>query len=87
MIKLIDFYADWCRPCKQMTPILNEIEESNSDIILEKVNMDIDEEELAEAYGVLNIPTLLIFVDRVLKDRIVGAVPKSRIMEVINKYK
>lgn len=87
MIKLIDFYADWCRPCKQMTPILNEIEESNSDIILEKVNMDIDEEELAEAYGVLNIPTLLIFVDGVLKDRIVGAVPKSRIMEVINKYK
>lgn len=70
-----------------MTPILNEIEESNSDIILEKVNMDIDEEELAEAYGVLNIPTLLIFVDGVLKDRIVGAVPKSRIMEVINKYK
>ncbi|MGV8961826.1 MAG: thioredoxin family protein [Candidatus Saccharimonadaceae bacterium] len=86
MIKILDFYADWCRPCKLMAPILNDIAASNESITLVKVNMDNDEEGLAEPYGVMSIPTLLIFVDDILKDRIVGAVPKVKVMEVLNKY-
>ena len=56
---LIDFYADWCGPCKMLSPIIDEIAEENSDIKVVKVNVD-DSQDLAMKYQVMSIPTLVV---------------------------
>lgn len=69
-----------------MEPILKDIEESYDYITLEKINIETDADHLVEPYGIMSIPTLLIFKNGELKDRIIGAVTKMKIMETINKY-
>ena len=69
---LVDFYADWCGPCRMVSPIVDEIAEERSDITVGKVNVD-DENALAMKYGVMSIPTLIVFRDGKEKARIVGA--------------
>ena len=59
---LVDFYADWCGPCRMVSPIVDEIAEERSDITVGKVNVD-DENALAMKYGVMSIPTLIVFKD------------------------
>ena len=76
---LVDFYADWCGPCRMVSPIVNEIAEERSDITVGKVNVD-DENALAMKYGVMSIPTLIVFQDGKEKTRIVGASPKAAIL-------
>ena len=76
---LVDFYADWCGPCRMVSPIVDEIAEERSDITVGKVNVD-DENALAMKYGVMSIPTLIIFKDGQEKTRIVGARPKAAIL-------
>ena len=76
---LVDFYADWCRPCRMVSPIVDEIAEERNDITVGKVNVD-DENALAMKYGVMSIPTLIIFKDGQEKTRIVGARPKAAIL-------
>ena len=76
---LVDFYADWCGPCRMVSPIVDEIAEERSDITVGKVNVD-DENALAMKYGVMSIPTLIVFKDGQEKTRIVGARPKSAIL-------
>ena len=76
---LVDFYADWCGPCRMVSPIVDEIAEERSDITVGKVNVD-DENALAMKYGVMNIPTLIVFQDGKEKARIVGARPKAAIL-------
>ena len=73
---LMDFYADWCGPCRMVSPIVDEIAEERSDITVGKVNVD-DENALAMKYGVMSIPTLIVFQDEKEKTRIVGARPKA----------
>lgn len=73
---LVDFYADWCGPCHMVSPIVDEIAEERSDITVGKVNID-DENTLAMKYGVMSIPTLIIFKDGKERSRIVGARPKA----------
>ena len=75
---LVDFYADWCGPCRMVSPIVDEIAEERSDITVGKVNVD-DENALAMKYGVMSIPTLIVFKDGQEKTRIVGARPKAAI--------
>ena len=76
---LVDFYADWCGPCRMVSPIVDEIAEERSDITVGKVNVD-DENALAMKYGVMSIPTLIVFQDGKEKARIVGARPKAAIL-------
>ena len=76
---LVDFYADWCGPCRMVSPIVDEIAEERSDITVGKVNVD-DENALAMKYGVMSIPTLIVFKDGKEKKRIVGARPKAAIL-------
>ena len=76
---LIDFYADWCGPCRMVSPIVDEIAEERRDITVGKVNVD-DENALAMRYGVMSIPTLIVFKDGKEKARIVGARPKAAIL-------
>ena len=76
---LVDFYADWCGPCRMVSPIVDEIAEERSDITVCKVNVD-DENALAMKYGVMSIPTLIVFKDGQEKTRIVGARPKAAIL-------
>lgn len=76
---LVDFYADWCGPCRMVSPIVDEIAEERSDITVGKVNVD-DENALSMKYSVMSIPTLIVFKDGQEKTRIVGARPKGAIL-------
>ena len=81
---LIDFYADWCGPCKMMSPIVDMIAEENDDIKVFKVNVD-EESELAEKFSVMSIPTLALVKDGKLVDKSVGAKQKSEVLKFIGK--
>mgnify|MGYP001064727796 FL=1 len=81
---LVDFWAEWCGPCKMLTPILEEISnEMTKKVQIAKVNLD-DNQDLAMQYSVRSIPTLLLFKDGELLDTKVGLVPKVDLEEWIN---
>ena len=79
---LIDFYADWCGPCKMLSPIIEQIAKENDDINVVKINID-DERDLALDYDVMSIPTVVAIKDGKELDRIVGFVDKSEILKLI----
>lgn len=76
---LVDFYADWCGPCRMLSPIMDEI--SNSYDVY-KVNVD-EEEEIARSYGIMSIPCVIFFKDGKETNRFVGLHSKSEIMEML----
>lgn len=79
---LVDFYADWCGPCKMQSPILDEIAEENDNIKVCKINVDV-EGELAEKYNVMSIPTMIIFKNGKSSKEFVGLTPKEKIIDEI----
>ena len=80
---IVDFYADWCGPCKMIAPILDEIvSEANGEIKLCKVNCDSDG-ELAMGFGIASIPTLLIYKNGEITSRVVGYRTKDEILKLI----
>jgi thioredoxin 1 len=79
---LIDFYADWCGPCKMLSPIVDKIAEETSDIVVSKVNVD-DEEDIAAKYGVMSIPTLVVLKNGEVAGKSVGVQPKEKILELL----
>lgn len=81
---LIDFFATWCGPCKMVSPIVDQIAEENADIKVCKINID-EQSELASAFGVMSIPTLVALKDGKEITRTVGAVPKSNILKMFGK--
>lgn len=81
-IHLVDFYADWCGPCKMLAPILETLE--NVNVI--KVNVD-EHRDLSIAYGVMSIPTMVFFKDGEVAHKVVGLHSKEEIEEIIQKIK
>ena len=79
---LIDFYADWCGPCRMMSPIIDEIANERSDILVAKVNVD-DSPELASAFGVVSIPMLAVVKDGAIVNKSVGARPKAQVLSLL----
>ncbi len=79
---LLDFYADWCGPCRMVSPIVDEIAEERADIKVGKVNVD-EESELAEKFGVFSIPALIVFKDGKVVKQDVGAKPKAQILAML----
>ena len=81
---LVDFWAEWCGPCKQIGPILEEISDEKKDLInIYKLNID-ENPETPQKYGVRGIPTLMFFKDGKLMDTKIGSLPKSSINEWID---
>lgn len=81
-ITLVDFYADWCGPCRMLSPLVDEIAEERTDVTVGKVNVD-NEGELAQQYGVMSIPTLIVFRDGKESARLVGVKPKAAILAAL----
>ena len=80
---LLDFWASWCGPCRMLSPIVDEIAEENDSFIVGKVNVD-EEEELAQRFGIMSIPTLILFRDGKLARQTTGVQPKAAILDMIN---
>lgn len=83
---LIDFYADWCGPCKMMAPVIDEMaRDYDGKAVVGKLNVD-ENMEIAQSYRVMSIPTLIIFKDGQAVERIVGATSKSSLSDALNKH-
>ena len=80
---LLDFYADWCGPCRMVSPIVDEIAEEREDILVGKINVD-NEPELAEAFGVISIPTLVVMKNGEVVAQSAGARPKAQILSMLD---
>lgn len=80
---LLDFYADWCGPCRMVSPIVDEIAEERDDIAVGKINVD-DEPELANMFGVFSIPMLVVLKNGEVANKSAGARPKAAILELID---
>ena len=81
---LLDFYADWCGPCRLVSPVIDEIAEERDDIVVGKVNVD-EEEELAGQFGVFSIPTLVVLKGGKVVNQSSGAKPKAQILALVEK--
>ena len=80
---LVDFWAQWCGPCRMLAPVLEQLEAERPDIRVCKVNID-EETELAHRFGVMSIPTVILFQDGQEKNRSVGLVPKERLLMLLD---
>ncbi len=84
-VMMVDFFATWCGPCRMLAPILEEVsQESTAEIY----KVDIDEsEDLARTYGIMAVPTMIVFVDGKEVERFSGYMPKSQILSKLDAYK
>ncbi|MDD5897875.1 MAG: thioredoxin [Clostridia bacterium] len=79
---LVDFYADWCGPCKMLSPIVDQIADENSDFDVYKLNVD-EAPEIAAKYGVMSIPTLIVFKNGQAVGKTIGVQSKQTILNML----
>ena len=83
---LVDFYADWCGPCKMMSPILEAVsEELDGQLLICKVNVD-ESMELAQKYRIMNIPAMFLFKNGEVAEKLIGAMSKAALVDAIKKH-
>ena len=80
---LLDFYADWCGPCRMLSPVIEAIADERDDILIAKINVD-ENAELAGEYGVVSIPTLIVIKNGEIVNRAMGARPKSQVLALLD---
>ena len=83
-VVLVDFFATWCGPCKMQSPVLEELKEDRSDVKVVKIDVD-QETEIARLYGVMSIPTLILFKDGKEVAKNIGFMPKELLVQWINE--
>ena len=79
---LKDFWAPWCQPCRQMAPVLDQLQQEFPDLVIEKINIDTDEIKTAN-YGVMSLPTFVIEKDDKEVKRFVGVIPKEDLVKAL----
>ena len=79
---LLDFYADWCGPCRMVGPIVEEIANENPQYVVGKINVD-EEPELANAFGIVSIPTFVVLKNGVVANQVSRAMPKDAILDLL----
>lgn len=80
---LIDFYADWCGPCKMLSPVIEEISNENDNVKVCKVNVD-EQTDLARKFDIMTIPTLIVMKGELVLSKTSGVMPKSEILKMLN---
>ena len=82
---VLDFWAPWCGPCRMMEPVLKEIAAENEKLTVGKLNVD-ENTAIATKFDILSIPTLLVFVNGQVAKKLVGAMPKKRLLEELSGW-
>ena len=80
---LVDFWASWCGPCRMLSPVVDEVAEEHDEIVVGKVNVD-EQPDLASRFGIMSIPTLIVFKDGALYKQSLGVIPKEQILALFN---
>ena len=85
-LTFVDFWATWCGPCRMMAPIVEELASETPDVVFAKLDVD-ENPEIAMGLGIASIPTLMLFKNGTVVERIIGVTPKEELKKLIDKHR